>query len=363
MINSIPDTSIICSQPISRPSVPSVPTGQQELIPTSDAEVGLPAVQEDAVSISNPEETPQSSVQAPKAEESKEEEPVKKESKLKGIVKKDTVLEFTKDVAKKLIEEPCEELSSAISFGYYAYKTIRSTAKLAGGVKAENTAAQATETLGVMGGICNIAGMIIPGFGTAGTAIGGSKRELAKAIKNGDITPEQAEFAVNNTVGAPVAGAVKLGKWASHTWETRQKPSGIEKLGARSTASSDAVSSAESKPSAEPKPSTDAKPAKEKATLRQSGKAFAISIGGAVGAVGGSISGAAVGAIAGAAIGGPIGGIVGAVVGKIAGRAVVETIGGRIGRAVGNAIERHEAQNKPTPELIEERTGADKHIQ
>lgn len=233
-------------------------------------------------------------------------------------------LEFTKDVAKGIAKSVCEEVAEAISFGYYAYKSVKSALGFSKGKAAANVEKQASETMGLVSGACNIAGMFIPGFSTAGTAIGGAKRELAKAVKKGEITAEEAQYAVSHSVGAPIAGATKLAGKIEDMIETK-------KGGAKALPFEEK--------SAEPE---------NTATLKSSGKAFAISTGAAIGAATGAAAGSTAGAIAGAAIAGPVGAVIGAAVGKLTARAIAESIGGKIGAKIGDRINSNKLEQTKT---------------
>lgn len=233
-------------------------------------------------------------------------------------------LEFTKDVAKGIAKSVCEEVAEAISFGYYAYKSVKSALGFSKGKAAANVEKQASETMGLVSGACNIAGMFIPGFSTAGTAIGGAKRELAKAVKKGEITAEEAQYAVNHSVGAPIAGATKLAGKIEDMIETK-------KGGAKALPFEEKTAETENT-----------------ATLKSSGKAFAISTGAAIGAATGAAAGSTAGAIAGAAIAGPVGAVIGAAVGKLATRTIAESIGGKIGAKIGDKINSNNQEQTKT---------------
>lgn len=272
-----------------------------------------------------------------------------------GIVEKDAFRETGKWIGQKMSEMPylqtaIETASDVIG----AITLVTDTAALIHGVKTGDEESQMHGAMGATATVLSFAGLPI-----AGAAVDGARKALGRAVKKGEITAEEANYVSSHTVGAPLTGLVKAGKWV-HSKVFGNKPGKegeeIKDASAETGASEGAKAPAEAGAPVEAKAtavvageaeeavetaetvaSEEAKP-KEKATLKSSAKAFAIGAGGAVGSVAGSIGGIYAGVTAGFAIGGPVGGAIGFVAGTVLGNAIMNRIGAKIGAAIVDKI-------------------------
>ena len=284
---------------------------------------------------------------------------------LEAIVEnQDAFRETGKWIGQKLSEHPY--LKTGLDTASYVITGIGAVVdgvRLAHGVKEDDEAKQMAGNLGLTATAVSLAGAPI-----AGAAIDGANMALSRAIDKGEITPEAANYVASHTVGAPIAGAIKLGKWIN---------SKITEIKANRTESTQPTE--DSQPTSESSQTTETQPAtnsqhtseanteenpptvneneetnetestdKPKATLKSSIKALGIGIGGAIGSAAGAIGGIYAGVTAGFAIGGPAGGAVGLLIGLVLGNTTGNHLMAKLGSVIGGKIQ-DKVNPQPTP--------------
>lgn len=221
--------------------------------------------------------------------------------------------------------------------------TVVDGVRLSHGIKENDEAKQMSGNLGLTATAASFASPI------AGIAIDGAERALSRAIDKGQITAEEANYVASHTVGAPIAGAIKLGKWINSKI-TEIKANRTESQPTTDSTSTDETNTEENPPAINENEETNETEStdKPKATFKSSIKALGIGIGGAVGAAAGAIGGVYAGVTAGFAIGGPAGGAVGLLIGLVLGNATGNHLMGKLGSIIGGKIQ-DKVNPQPTP--------------
>lgn len=257
---------------------------------------------------------------------------------LEKVVEQDAFRETGKYIGQKLSEYPYLKTGlETASYIITGVATVVDGVRLAHGIKENDEAKQMSGNLGLTATAASFASPI------AGIAIDGAERALSRAIDKEQITAEEANYVASHTVGAPIAGAIKLGKWVD---------SKITEIKANRT---------ESQPTEETSPNVNDPEVNEneetnetestekpKATFKSSIKALGIGLGGAIGSAAGAIGGIYAGVTAGFAIGGPAGGAIGFLIGAVLGNATMNHLGAKIGSAIGGKIQ-DKVNPQPTP--------------
>lgn len=260
---------------------------------------------------------------------------------LEKVVEQDAFRETGKYIGEKLSKYPYLKTGlETASYVITGATAIIDGVRLAHGVKENDEAKQMSGNLGLTATAISFASPI------AGVAIDGAERALSRAIDKEQITAEEANYVASHTVGAPIAGVIKLGKWVdskiTEIKANRTESQPTEEIEDTSQNVNDPeVNENEETNETE---STD----KPKATLKSSIKALGIGIGGAIGSAAGAIGGIYAGVTAGFAIGGPAGGAIGFLIGAVLGNATMNHLGAKIGSAIGGKIQ-DKVNPQPTP--------------
>ena len=259
---------------------------------------------------------------------------------LEKVVEQDAFRETGKYIGEKLSKYPYLKTGlETASYVITGISTVVDGVRLAHGVKENDEAKQMSGNLGLTATAVSFASPI------AGIAIDGAERAMSRAIDKEQITAEEANYVASHTVGAPIAGAIKLGKWVD------SKISEIKANKAESQPTEEAEETPQNvnDPEVNENEETSETPEKTKATFKSSIKALGIGLGGAIGSAAGAIGGIYAGVTAGFAIGGPAGGAVGFLIGAVLGNTTMNHLGAKIGSAIGEKI-----QNKLNTQPVEQ---------
>ena len=276
---------------------------------------------------------------------------------LEAVVEnQDAFRETGKWIGQKLSKYPYLKTGlDTASYVITGVSTVIDGVRLAHGIKEDDEAKQMSGNLGLTATAASFASPI------AGIAIDGAERALSRAIDKGQITAEEANYVASHTVGAPIAGAIKLGKWVNskiteikaNRTESQPTTESEQTTNSQPTANSQTTNETnteENPPVINENEETNETESteKQKATFKSSIKALGIGVGGAIGSAAGGIGGIYAGVTAGFAIGGPAGGAVGLLIGLVLGNVTGNRIMAKLGSVIGGKIQ-DKVNPQPTP--------------
>lgn len=236
------------------------------------------------------------------------------------FIENDAFRETGKFIGQSLSKVPYLQTGlSVASYGLNVFNLIKGIGKMREGSKTGDEQKQMEGTMEAASGLLYATKVLAMG----GLAVDGAKQAMNRAIREGDITPAQANHAAQNTVGAPVTLVKNAKNWVKNKIQKTDK----EELAVEKAA--------------------------KKEKTKGSSKALAIGAGGAAGSVAGSLLGIYGGVSAGYAAAGPIGGAIGLVLGSAIGVSSMNQVGGNIGTIVGELIQKPDKEEKEAEKTLQ----------
>lgn len=249
---------------------------------------------------------------------------MEKLGKFEGSIEQEAFRKTGRFIGEQMSKVPyLNPALSLLGTGTDVYRAIKSGKKLSEGISEGNAQKQLDGALKLTAAtLC--ASQV---FSMAGLAVDGAGKAISRAIKNDEITPEEANYLVSRSIGAPAQGVVRAGKWISSKLHKNKTDKAEE--------GQTTQTNLEEKP-------------QEKITNKKIAKVASIATGGAAGSLTGAMLGIYGGVTAGYSIAGPIGGAIGMVLGATVGTSAMNRAGGELGTLVGNLIVGDESKNELT---------------